>query len=73
MFADQLFSGTLVTNKRALVTADGVPSVWVEGETITYDLVIVADGVNSANRTLGLIRGALWRLYRMAWRNYEAS
>jgi len=68
VLADQLFSGTLVTNKRALVTADGVPSVWVEGETITYDLVIVADGVNSANRrTLGLDTGVRYSGYT-AWR-----
>ncbi len=69
----QLFSGTLLTNKRALVRADGSPSVRVEDKTITYDLVIVADGINSTNRRiLGLDTGLRYSGYT-AWRGVTAS
>jgi len=69
----RLVSGTLLTNKRALVSADGSPSVWVEDEASTYDLVIVADGVNSPNRrVLGLDTGLRYSGYT-AWRGVTAS
>lgn len=64
----QLTPGSLRPGTTALVSGNGSPSILVNGTTVEYDLVLVADGARSQNRQrLGLDTGLSYAGYT-AWR-----
>lgn len=64
----QLVPGSLQSGSTALVSSNGSPSILVNGATVEFDLVLVADGLRSQNRQrLGLETGLSYAGYT-AWR-----
>lgn len=64
----QLAAGTLRSGTTAFVSCNGSPNILVNGASVEFDLVLVADGVRSKNRErLGLESGLSYAGYT-AWR-----
>lgn len=65
---EELQPGTVHSGQTALVSEDGSPRVTVGGQIEDFDLVVVADGIRSRNRSaLGLDTGLHYAGYT-AWR-----
>lgn len=68
-----LAPGTVRTGMQALAAADGTPRIHVGYQTVMFDLVVVADGLRSTNRSrLGLDTGIEYSGYT-AWRGVTSD
>ncbi len=73
MLTDLLAPGTLTIGTEATADPDGLPHLVVNGERVSFDLVIAADGIRSASRReLGLDPGLRYAGYT-AWRGVTAA